>query len=333
MASKGQSLAHVGPAPKLFEKSELLIISNYVTVNVVPKKLWTYSLRFWCRNLRDKTEAIEFSKKRTIAGAFEAPLSSAAIPLNVKKKDWVTNCKELWTSKPLISHSEGEMEWESSPFTYTQLNGRNINDMRVTISYIGTFDDIDQAIKKLHITNLSDYIRALNAHVSQSVTTHTCSGRLTQAGGSKFYVNRSSVSLKEKSQDGLRAVRGYYTAIRPTTAGPLLNVNTVTSAFLPAITVLRFVAAAGIPQAENVLRGAVVQIAYRRKANDEKDTNCEEAHQKFFQHVGLSANEQKFYEKGKDDKDSKRRTAPSDAGRTVAHYLRNDAMCQPLCGL
>jgi hypothetical protein len=87
----------------------------------------------------------------------------------------------------------------------------------------------------------------------------------------------------------LLALRSYYTSVRPAEAGALLNINTATSAFLPVITVSRFVAAVGISEAERLLKGSIVRIAYRRKENEEKDMNCEEARRKVFQHFGLKA--------------------------------------------
>jgi eukaryotic translation initiation factor 2C len=316
----------IGPVPT---KNEILIMSNYVKVTSIPKTLWVYSLRFWRPHPQASSKVIEFNKKREIGCAFNALLHSGVLSLGKEQKHWATNFKELWSSVRLAEHRDGEEEWVSPSFAYTQLSGKIISDMQVTIHFIKTFDDIDKSMRTEDITDLSDCIRALNAHVSQSALAHADEGRLTQVGANKFYLNGSHEILNPNAPDGLMALRGYYTSIRPTKTGALLNVNTATSAFLPPVTVSRFVKAMGKTEAERLLKGSMVRIAYRRKANDEKDMNCEEARCKVFQHFGLLAYQQKFYrvlEKDKKNKNSKRRVDPKDIGRTVAQYLTNEAL-------
>lgn len=53
------------------------------------------------------------------------------------------------------------------------------------------------------------------------------------------------------SPNGLLAVRGYYTSVRPTQQGALLNINTATSAFFPTVTLDKFSAVKGREQAES----------------------------------------------------------------------------------
>lgn len=179
------------------------------------------------------------------------------------------------------------------------------------------------------MSDLTDHVRALNALITQSVVVHA-GDRLSQVGANKFYVNGGH-TLMNQSPNGLLAVRGYYTSVRPTQGGPLLNINTATSAFLPAVTVDKFVAIKGRHEAEKLLRGAFVRVTYTRNNPDGKDLNIEAARRKTFQHFGFLSTQQKLFKVLEKDKKNPRRTDPKDAGRAVADYFRTGKHAQRFC--
>jgi hypothetical protein len=297
---------HLGPATS---RGQIRIMANYVKVNQVPNKLYVYSLRFWRPHPKNANTTMEFNKKREIAGAFEAFLKSGHLNISTSSKDWATNFKDLWRSSPLPIHGQCGCdtlwETESPTFTYTQLNGERVLDMRATVKYQGLLSDVDVSLRTKHITDLGDCIRALNAHVAQSARDNDNANKLTQVGANKFFMNGGYDDMR-----GLFAVRGYYTSIGPASGGALLNINTATSTFLPPVAVSAFLRMHRMAYAEKMLQGATVRLAYNRvKRPNGVDPNTEEARRKTFRQFGLVATKQRFFTvipKNKEDSKSQK---------------------------
>ena len=132
-----------------------------------------------------------------------------------------------------------------------------------------------------------------------------------------------------KKMRGLLAGRGYFTSIRPGAGTTLLNINPVTSAFLPPVTVSEFIKKIGTDErarayASQLLHGATVKIRYQRSnyVGSDVDYNSDAARLKIFTQIGpYFAHQQKFYELADKVEDEPRKTKPTDRGTTVLKYF------------
>ena len=121
-------------------------------------------------------------------------------------------------------------------------------------------------------------------------------------------------------------------SIRHGSAGPLLNVNVATTAFLLSILVSEFLRMLpkGKRYVETMLRGARVRVAYRRqefKETVKEATSINENLQrtKVFQQFGTQAGKQKFFTvlaNNPGDQDSTRTVKPADTGTTILKYFQ-----------
>ena len=327
--SCGSKTELIGPEPK---KNQIHVVSNYVQVTAVPQELFVYSLSFW-RPSSDKTKPnLPYNKKREIKLAFDSVIASDNLELEKNNHIWATDYKDLWTHKALGANVE-DQEWNVGPFRYKQLNGKVVEDLHVTIHHTGRLQDIPQALESDDINDLSDHIRALNAHVARAVRQYSGEhdNKTIQVGANKFYVKNGFREMRNGAKNlGMRTMRGYSTSVRPAEIGTLLNVNTATGAFIPPVLVSELLNLVG-DQAyvERILRGATVKIAYHRKnfvetKADGIDFNGDLERTKVFVQFGAAANVQKFYktiEKNHKDPTSVKTTDMNDVGRTVSDFF------------
>ena len=138
--------------------------------------------------------------------------------------------------------------YETQPFSYVQLNGKATDDMRVTVTFLRLYNNIGHTLKHSHVTSLTEQTRAFNALVSHAVRADGPT-RLTRVRANRFYAN-SGYEETNGSADDFLALRGYYTSVRKTEVGPLLNLNTATSVLLPVVTADKFLGAKGLDVAE-----------------------------------------------------------------------------------
>jgi hypothetical protein len=185
--------------------------------------------------------------------------------------------------------------------------------------------DIEETFKTTAACDLSDEIRALNAIISRAI--HKLDTSLIQVGANKFFV-KGAFSMMT---GGLRAQRGYFTSIRPSMSGPLLNINTATGVFLPPILVSEFLnqcVSNGrlgnrkevLSYVERMLKNCTVRIIYRRQNYEGgKDMNTEHNRLRTFRHFGATAGEQKFYNVIRDE-EGKKVVDPKDNGIYVYQW-------------
>ncbi|ORX99403.1 Piwi domain-domain-containing protein [Clohesyomyces aquaticus] len=310
----------------------LEVLTNYVKVNKIPKNLFVYSLSYW-RPRPGSTNPISFNKHSEIKGAFEALMAADALGLS-SMTGWATDYKDLYCIIARQSPTASiNAIWDTQTVTYTTQNGTVVDDMRATVTFTKALTGIDEAFKNKELSELSEYIRALNANVAQFVRQYSQASNvpLTQVGANKFFVNGG-----HNRMNGLWAVRGYFSSIRPGKEGVLLNVNTATSAFLPPILVseiLSIFRTGPVYESqefvEKTLQNQMVRIIYKRfnsKKNKEKgiDINDEPHRLKQFQSFGLTAQQQRFYQVSKRS-DGTFVSDPDDFGTTVwNHFMRNN---------
>ncbi|KAH5324478.1 hypothetical protein HBI12_092410 [Parastagonospora nodorum] len=328
----------VGPEPK---KNQIHVVSNYVKVTAVPQELFVYSLSFWRPN-PDKTKPnLPYNKKREIKLAFDSVIASDDLELRKNRHVWATDYKDLWTHKALGNHFEGR-EWNVGPFEYKQLNGKLVKDLHVTIHHTGRLQDIQRSLENEDINDLSDHIRALNAHVARAARQYSAEHdkKTIQVGANKFYVENGLREMRSRGTIlGMRTMRGYSTSVRPAEIGTLLNINTATGAFIPPMLVSELLDLVG-DQAyvEKILKGATVKIAYHRKnfvetQADGIDFNGDLERTKVFVQFGAPADVQKFFktiEKDRKDPKSVKTTDQNDAGRTVSEFFAKEAKIKGL---
>lgn len=221
---------YLGPKPNR-KKGEITIMSNYVTVKQVPDKLLVYSLTFWRPHPEDPAKKIVYSKRREIEGAFKAVMAADALKLDANQRPWATNYRDLWCQSCLPSDpsSEGkDLAFDTERFTYVQLNGQEVTDLRATVLCTGVLADIEQVLNSTDIAAMSDHIRALNAHVAQGVHQHdNGTDRLFQHGANKFFAKDGFNDMMDANGNrmGVRVMRGYYSSIRPGYSRIFLNVK------------------------------------------------------------------------------------------------------------
>ena len=329
---------HVGrqPGPK-----DPMVISNYVQVTQVPSELSVYSVSFWRPNADPEKSPLVYNKRREIRRAFETLIDEDILQLKANKLAWATDFKDLWTHQPLFDHDQEDRNF--GPFDYKQLNGKLVHDLYATVRYTGTLAGIDEALATADIAQLSDHVRALNAHVAQSVREHSREQNkgIIQLGANKFYVGDGFKEMTQKTRSGniralgLRTVRGYFTSIRPAETGTLLNINTATGAFISPMLVSELLAVIDDQDyVEKILRGATVRITYHRinfvqTQDQDIDYNGELERSKIFTQFGAPANMQKFYkikEAKRKDLNSTRETDPNDKGTTVLNFFQNSKL-------
>jgi hypothetical protein len=203
------------------------VIANYVRATHMPNQLYAYSLRFYREHWTTKGAVIDFNKSGEVKNAFEAFLQSKQLDLTGVLG--ATDYKELWctTALPipdgLTFHSIG---WNCP-------GRRGVDGLSVDIGTPKRMDIFD-AFSTRASCDLSDEIRALNAIISSAV-------RLLRTDLIQVEINQYFVKdAYQVMADGLRAQRGYFTSIRPSVPGPLLNVNTATTTFFPPVLVPEF---------------------------------------------------------------------------------------------
>jgi eukaryotic translation initiation factor 2C len=322
----------VGPEAK---ENELSIIANYVKVQEVPAKLHVYSLTFSRPSLdpQKPTARIELNRRREIKIIFDALMDVDAFGLNGNTQSWATDYKDLWCAKPLDSPYE-DKQWDTEICTCKLLDGKSYDGVYATVNYMGVLADIAEKLKKGDIRQVSDHIRALNAHNARCIARNDnlADPAVTQLGAKKSYLNKAFTPMKGYGDQAsvLRAVLGYYTSIRPGAYGPILNVNVATTAFIAPMRVSQLLSAVGDSQfdyAERMLRGARVRLIYKRQEfaetkEQEYSMNDELSRTKVFQQFGEVASLQTFHTVLENSNKTGRSVAPGDAGTTVLKYFK-----------
>jgi hypothetical protein len=306
---------------------KILVRSNYVKVSKMPQKLYVYSLKFF--RPTEKSGRFVYNKRREIGDAFHAMKQSDIFDLQKNKKQYVTDFKKIWCTTPILDVKDLNTTKESGDFDYIQPNGKPIKNLRADICLIDILEDIEQKLRQTHLAELHKYIEALNAYVAECIEDNQKNTQIlvNRVGANRFFLEKGYVAMK-----GLRAGRGYFTSIRPGSDGTLLNINPATSAFLPPVTVARFMGQIGNQRWKSqekyisqLLHGATVRILYQRDSfdNSDIDYNSEAAQLKIFTQFGLPANEQRFFKMLEKKDNMPRKSDPEDAGMSVLEYFEN----------
>ncbi|KAG9194008.1 hypothetical protein G6011_04043 [Alternaria panax] len=314
------------------ELNPVYVTTNYVQVTKVPERLYVYTLDFWRPDSGDHGSKSYYTKRREIEGAFNAMIEAKALHLG-DDVAWASDSKDFWctTFLPQCPAATGAT-YLTDKFVYRQIDGKKVNDLQAAITFNSTLDNIADKLATLDLADLSDYIRALNAIIAKSVheTAKADGTNLTQIGANKFYLNGARTNI-----EGLRALRGYFTSIRPGRGSTLLNVNTATSAFLPPGKVSDLLQESssksiasfgGKDYIEKMLSGSLVRILYRRQnyMNSDVDYLSIESRTKTFIQFGKAASEQKFYKLSDPVKGQPRQLDPKDIrGKTVLKYFQD----------
>jgi hypothetical protein len=153
----------------------------------------------------------------------------------------------------------------------------------------------------------------------------------TQAGQNRFFMNEGFKVLKPEQCQApdhiaLRAVRGYFTSIRPGSGTEVfLNINTATSTFFPPCRVsdiIDYVTNSADVQSETPLddldkwlKGGQLRVAYTRQdlPNRSVSINDPKSRLKTFQNFGYAIGDQTFQET----------ILPNAPGRTILNYFQN----------
>lgn len=281
-----------------------LITSNYVVIEEIPDKLYRYSLSFWRPGANDTQVA--YNKRRDIKSAFKASTyngepdkrlqdTNYSQKLDLSQLNWATNFNELWTTTSIQNHAQ-----DLGPFLWTPPGRKRIKDLWMTVRPQRHLDNVQESFKTKQAHELSDEIRALNAIIAHSINEGDATNAIEQVGANKFFLKAGYSSIRGSC---LLLKRGYFSSIRPSKLGPLLNINTATSAFLPSLTVRDLVqkvqCGGGADYAAKLLRGSYLRIAYNRPEFEGGVKLNEEEHRvKEFVQFGRSAVQQKFVKDG-----------------------------------
>jgi hypothetical protein len=313
-------------------KDEFEVIANYVQVQQLPDTLHVYSLTFWRPGRGSPTNRVELNKQREIKLVFEALMAADAFRLEASAQSWATDFKDLWSTTAMSNGKGDKKEWDTPSVTCKLLDGKDYEGVFASVKFSGVLNKIRQRMCEEDITAMSDDIRALNAYVARCIREHNIDVNrpITQLGANKFYVDDGFTVMQDRSNDaGLRAVRGYYTSIRPGAKGPLLNINVATTAFIKPCLVSEMLSLIRDPvYVERMLRGARVRIVYKRQEFEETkkqgySMNDSLPRTKVFQQFGETANFQKFFAVlEKSDPSGERSIGSNDRGTTVLQYFK-----------
>jgi hypothetical protein len=179
----------------------------------------------------------------------------------------------------------------------------------LTVTKRAEIHDIWQAFTTKAAHELSEETRALNAMILRSVSQSRGSGTITQVGANKFFINDAFKEIplplrngfKPRPIDQLRIHRGYFSSIRPSQIGPLLNVNTTSPAVMPPILVSEFLQRnfkhpEAVNYVEQLLKGCTLWITYlRQNYTNGFDMNVDSNRKRTFQQFGLATEKQTHY--------------------------------------
>jgi len=292
------------------------IIANYVRVTAVPDKLVVYKIKnSFVIEKAGKDIQRSLNRPKELKHIFLAA-QGAGLHSLLASTIWGTDFQHLWTSSELTGQP-------SYTFTYVVDGGKSVS-MCVTLEHDQTLTGINDALQRDEIQDLTQHLEGLNSILARPILNQSATGALTQLGANRFFLNDGF-----KDMLGLRALRGYFTSVRPGMSGTLLNVSTATTAFFPCCRVSdmlyfigrnedlrREVGRAGL---ERMLKGVSLRVAYKRtnpkKGENTGDTdtiNSEKGRTKTFKQFGRAINIQKFY---------RYKDASDDRGRTVLEYF------------
>jgi hypothetical protein len=252
-------------------RQERLISSNFLRITKIPDTLYVYSLDFWRNDAQGNRFA--YNKRGEIESAFEASTyngedgearlqdTNFGQKLDLRALQWATNYKKLWTTAPVPNPGQ-----DLGPFLYDPPGRKRIRHLYMTVGEQRKLDKINHKFSTSPAHKLADETRALNAIITRSVKMKDKESKsITQVGANKFYLKGGYEQIKRS----LFVKRGYFSSVRPSKNGPLLNVNIATSAFLPAMPVSEFIQQVGKDYAENFLEGACCGLPTRERNTKE----------------------------------------------------------------
>lgn len=310
-----------------------MVIINYINITALPKELFAYTLRFYREHWERGKASIEFNKQGEIKSAFNA--FRAANKPDLHAVHWATDYVELWcTTKLSISHN-GSTTFKMN--SWNRPGAKSVDELKLDITFKQRLD-ISNVFKTKASCSLSEEIRALNAIISSAV--HSRRSDLIQIGTNKFFVKNAF----KKMAGGLRAQRGYFTSIRPSVCGPLLNINTATATFLPPVRVsdllnacMRDCGLGSLVETRNhverMLKNRVVRVLYIRQNYEggTKDMNSEHSRRKIFKEFGKNTADQIFYNTTKDSFGNKVIDS-EDTGRSVYDWFNRGRLTTKRAG-
>lgn len=314
---------------KRFKDSQYAILANYVHVPEIPNQVFVYSITTSYSFTKRKDNAIGrkvLTRRKDLQNMFE-DLRTLHLDQLLINKSWATDYRTISTDQLIFNSSP---ECRTFNLDFICLGGERLNTLQVEIKHTNTLGSIRHNLETKRAEECSEEIEALNALIMGPVSQGRPDFSVTPIGSNRFFINEAYGTLKsEKSKSpnsvAFRAVRGYFTSIRPGNgSGVLLNVNTATSAFFPPCRVsdvLFYVGNSedlareiGLDEVEKWLRGAQLYIAYLRPTVPGRTVsiNDERSRMKSFQNFGRSIQDQRFFDKNNDQ----------DEGRTVLEYFK-----------
>jgi hypothetical protein len=306
----------------------LSVITNHLRVKDVPNKLDLYTIENSYTYVDEKGNTVTGKlDRRPELSDIWAKLYRQHLETILGPSLWATDFRKLWTNS----------SDENLPSVYTvqdvvSSGGRRIPQLQVTITHKEPLTDLKQLLANEAVQNQTEALAALTALVSRPLKEQR-TWPVTPVGPNKFFIDQAHHRMV-----GLRALRGYFTSVRPGTLSPTLNINTATSAFFPPVRVCDIVSTiagnndVGGPLGRDnfrglgkMLQGITLRVAYMRKNpeawkkdGDRESINSETNRRKKFKNFGRAIKDQKFY--NRDD--------PNDPGRTVLDYFIRGS-CSP----
>lgn len=283
------------------------VVTNYVQVQKLPKRVYEYSISYGTITQTDKTyrNVTQRAQKEQI---FKALRDMNPLHGN---NDWATDYTAIWSLKPLqdpsqpSSSSHEPVEGES--FTtervdFHKFSGKQSSLTGVTFSFTRRLDfpNESRALVSSNIRNEKGapvHITALNALISSKVAS---SGSVISTGPNKFFSRGDFDPFL-----AIQAHRGYFTSIRPGTENILLNVGTMTGAFYQPLRVSEFITATnnnGLKEYGNeaerckkLLVGRSVRILYDRASHETVyDANLDANRHRIIVEIGKKPSQQYF---------------------------------------
>lgn len=274
------------------ERNQIRVITNYVEVQEVPQVIFEYGVKYKPIK-KDQTGTVDrpggtatsgsandaelkIEKRSQKQQVFEALKSREPF---AGRFDWATDYNTIWSVEPLSGRWIDGQLFDIDPLQFKKLSGKLCTTgVEVKSSRRIQLGNGSAAVSRALLNTLNTEagasvpIAALNALISNHAINGTStSGRLISAGPNKFYLKGGY-----KAEHGLRVHRGYYTSIRPGRQNVLLNIGTLSGAFLEPKSVDQFIAQCrdskwheygkGHDRGEQILNGKTARIMYERQA-------------------------------------------------------------------
>lgn len=290
------------------------VVTNYVRVQKYPSLLYEYKVTLAPLEVRNDKGELEDReiKQRSVKQRVFAAFGELPAVAGIK---WATDYVTLWSLKEfdLVSAAVGGA-FDTGPFQFKRQDGVLTDIRYIKLECLRRLDLSGQLSGHLRHDNYECIVNGLNALMTKKITESQNNTTMYinkdakyimhQVGPNKFFTNIDFFPIR-----WLKAMRGFFTSIRPGQNDLLFNVNTATSAFLPAVPLSDLYEQLnpkenfnndkkhkeGMKRLRKVLTNVQVRLVYDRPARENKTPNAEPHRRKFITEFSDDPLDEQYY--------------------------------------